>query len=74
MLIWKKRNITELFLCYIIVYFIMVHNGLCSFYGMVDCIGFDFARFSSLSSEHLCIFILRGAIFKIICYILYFAF
>ena len=41
----------------------MVHKGTSSSYRLVECIGFDLAWFSSLSSERLCVF---GSVFMVL--------
>ena len=64
MLVWRKGNINKNCLCVKVLWtIIMVHKDTSSCYRSVDCIvGFDLAWFSYLSSKHLCVFGLNGAI------------
>ena len=60
MLVWRMGNINRMSLCYNIV---CHYNGTSSSYRRQTVSGFDLASFSSVSSKHLCILSLYGAIY-----------
>ena len=61
MLVWKKRDIkkTVSVLQYYVLLQIMVHKSTSSRSTIIS--GFDLACFSSLFSEHLCVFDFHGS-------------
>ena len=65
MLVWRKGNINKNCLCVtVLCTIIMVHKDTVRavLTGRLTVLGYDLAWFSSLSSKHLCVFGLNGAI------------